>query len=369
GNFDEKTAIGFQSECPVETTIENPTICITNECIEDYNDDIDSRRVSISNGDNDVIYNALVGNYVSAGTITSLNGASPYLSDRMLIAIINSSYFNETQKRNYCTNNAPLNFSVTDEASTHLTTTSMVVINAVDGPSPRNILENEIAFLERDKWISIIGFIAANFTTAGYDDIEDLINAQTEPIAKKVLLQVQLGMGKYAEARDLIHYISDVTEDYKKLQWLYLNIISLRNYVPTTDENTLLDDLEDRLTQDASLARSIRTMLTGQDYYPQLPAGGEDAMINKPDNYANQNIKYATIQPNPANNEVLISQINTKEQNSELMYQINNINGNEFASGKFTDSIPIDMSSWPQGIYFIKINNKNGMQLIKLIKL
>lgn len=369
GNFDEKKATGFQNDCPTEITIENPLICITNECIEDYNDEINSNRISIANGDNDAIYNAIVGNYATTGTISYLNSASPYLSDRMLIAIINSSYFNETQKRNYCINNAPLNFSVTDVASIHLTITSMAVINAVEGPSPRNILENEIEFLERDKWRSINGFIAANFTTAGYDDIEELLNNQTESIAKKVLLQVQLGMGKFTEARDLIHYIPNVTEDYKKLQWLYLNILSLRNYVPTNEENALLSNMEDGLTQDASLARSIRTLLTGQDYYPQLPISGEDTRIKKPYNFAKENIRYANIQPNPANNEVLITQINTKEQNSELMYQINNINGSEFASGKFLDKIPIDISSWPQGIYFIKIYSKNGVQLIKLIKL
>ncbi len=136
----------------------------------------------------------------------------------------------------------------------------------------------------------------------------------------------------------------------------------------TTENNTLLDNIESGFTDDASLVQTLSDLMRGEEFFPrELPESA--ARIQVLDNTALTNEQYATVHPNPANSETEIIVKNVNEFPQELEYQITDMKGIEMTFGKFTDKKSINMNNWAQGIYFLRIRGQMGIQLIKLIKL
>ena len=73
-----------------------------------------------------------------------------------------------------------------------------------------------------------------------------------------------------------------------------------------------------------------------------------------------------TIYPNPTNNVINIKVNNLQE---EITYEITTIAGKQIVSGRINDNITeVNLSSYPKGIYLLKINSNSSSSLRKIIK-
>ncbi len=74
-----------------------------------------------------------------------------------------------------------------------------------------------------------------------------------------------------------------------------------------------------------------------------------------------------TVYPNPANNKITIS--NNKEIPEEAIISISQINGQLVMQDKFQNQklIELDVSNLSNGIYLLKIETQEGMEVKKLV--
>jgi hypothetical protein len=73
-----------------------------------------------------------------------------------------------------------------------------------------------------------------------------------------------------------------------------------------------------------------------------------------------------SVSPNPSNG-IFKVKLNTSNQNST--YSIYDISGKRILNGSLNQSLNLDLSKKPQGLYFLSITNSNGTETIKLVNL
>ncbi len=71
------------------------------------------------------------------------------------------------------------------------------------------------------------------------------------------------------------------------------------------------------------------------------------------------------VYPNPANDKLIIS---TSNKGKEIKAELLNIQGQKMWAGVIQEKTVIDVSSFPKGVYFLKVNNGEEVFVRKIIK-
>ena len=72
------------------------------------------------------------------------------------------------------------------------------------------------------------------------------------------------------------------------------------------------------------------------------------------------------VSPNPSNG---VFNVNLNSESENATYSIFDISGKRILNGSLNQSLNLDLSKKPQGIYFLSITNSNGTETIKLVNL
>lgn len=372
GNFTEIQATNPPpiNDCPPS----GPVFCFTQLCLDSLNNLRLINANHLANGSSNNLLQQIIGYTNNQYVLSAMSAASPYLSDAILIAMVQNNNFTESQKLYYLLQHASISHDVRYAAANYLSSNSLTQIDAIHSQAQREIAEFELKKMDSHRWNIIENIVDTKFNNAGYNDILSLINSQADSlVGKRLLLGVQKTLRKWDEANATINALTELSNDYKNLLRAELNLGRFLEYTVSPSELALLDSYEYENSPTGSLARSIYQRIdVDRQYYPILP----DTPIEERNSKDNDAISksepdYISLRPNPVSDYVDI-ELKTEYQRAqtELQYEVFTSSGQLLKSDKMTNYfLHIDTSTWTKGIYFIKLTGDQGVQVKKFIKL
>ncbi len=366
GNYTEKSAYGGSFNCPVDI----PGLCVSQFCLDSLNNVRTTLTNLISNGGSITLRDSVLNYTGQPSVISHLNYYSPYLSDSVLIALLNNTNFTESQKKNYLLAQARLNHGVSSLASTILSPSAYLSIDTLYGPSPLRLLEKNINDIDGHRWLAMRDTIGLLLNDTSYTNLLNLLDAQPDTLASQwVKLDCQKALAKWNDANATINYLSEVSDSMKMLLRTELRLDRYYDYHLDPTEISVLEDLEFVESKEGAKARSILSRIDiERQYYPVIP----DAVEERSKFIGNKQTEFKTVSvvlvPNPTHDYFNIVTISNTPIIEPFDYEILEINGRRIESGKILESKNISTEKLSAGMYFVKINTKIETLVLKLIK-
>lgn len=293
-----------QSEC---LSIPKPIACNSKICLNQLYAEIFSKKTMLDGGDKNSLLTAIAQAPFSNATYQSLLNASPYLTDEVLLSVLNST-MSSTRKGSISLANAPLTDAVMVAAAGKVTSStynSLVNLKTSDPVSDRNELTDFIFELESQKNYLMLQLIQDEIKTGDFTEAEQLAGNDDSPLAAKALFSLYLQQNKIAQADALYHSLPNSTQEEQ--DFLTISAIQLEKTATpgfslnATQEAELLEIAEGTSPQ-AGYAQALLYELEGLTFMPELPENQNGQKLANP-NFeldAFDNINEIRLFPNPA---------------------------------------------------------------------
>ncbi|MCB0695065.1 MAG: T9SS type A sorting domain-containing protein [Lewinellaceae bacterium] len=352
--------------CPHEPNEE--FLCDTGGCLDTLRMQLDSLSALIDGGDTDGLLGLISSSPSSSSTVTALLGASPYLSDEVLIAVIEASGMAEADKRTILVANALLQKQVVEAAiEEELSEATLVAIDTVSSASGRSLFEQEIRKVSQAYWAGLRSIILANgVDSAGYATSVTLVAEQDHPEADRMLYEWQIDLGKWTDAQSTLDSLPAGWQAWKELQQMHLDKLQTFGDTLTLAQEDLLDSLALEHSVNGSLARSLLAVWQSEMFYPFAPQTlpSEKAIRPITGGIANAGL---SVYPNPGNGEFMLT---THSVNGDPGGSITVLDLGGRPVWRQAGVLPrqvLDLQTLPSGMYFVRVLSLDEQVTLKLV--
>jgi Secretion system C-terminal sorting domain len=356
-------------ERPAYKCVKPMVECQEESCWHDVKDQYTDTKQMLDYGKSAVVLNAAAGYGVDA--LQLLAGASPYLSDEVLQAIIENQAFSPTEILDLLVANAPLVGSIYELAQRNLSSSLLKPLTDIQlsqNISIRAGLEHQLLELASQENELASKLLSTYIATQNFGAAIQMLSSDLDNLNRKRLFGVYLHQGNYDAASDILATLPAVEvpdSDFKTVQ--AINIRRLRNHGHLDLDATDIAELEAVIAHDGAerfIAQSLIVQLTEAAYLPDMPnlEGSKRKATNREESKAsiaiNRDIK---LNPNPATDEVYFALNDSKSQ-------IHHVTLTAMHSGKKVVTLhqrdlatnKLNVSQLPTGVYTVQFVFSDG---------
>jgi Secretion system C-terminal sorting domain len=337
-----------------------PGDCRTKSCLNNFYIQIKQKDDLLKTGDATSIYTIIQTTPNVATTINTLTQLSPYLSDGVLTAILNST-MSGTNIRNILAANMPLSPYIKALAQQKLSATQFNYLNNLQQLGMVSLRDNAIAertILNNQK-MSLLHFLTDSLVQVGnFVDADNLFAADTERFSREARIGLKLQNANYVEASQLLSEYPTTTQedaDFKFIQTLNLNRINSLGK-PKPLDSIALFEIALGYTPQSGYAKTLASVIYGTSFVPVIPPLPTSSGFEQSNGDRNTQIEEPvsfTVFPNPAN-ETIIVDIPSGQNLERAEILIFDLNGKLLHSQEvFTTTTLIDISQLSAGFYAI----------------
>ncbi|MCF8237468.1 MAG: T9SS type A sorting domain-containing protein [Saprospiraceae bacterium] len=352
--------------CPHEPN--EQLLCETGGCLDTLRMQLDSLSALIDGGDTDGLLGLISSSPGSSSTVTALLGASPYLSDDVLIAVIEAAGMAEADKRTILVANALLQKKVVEAAiEEELSEATLVAIDTVSSASGRSLLEQEIRKVSQAYWAGLRSMILANgVDSAGYATSVTLVADQDHPEAERQLYEWQVDLGKWTDAQSTLDSLPAGWQAWKDLQQLHLDKLQSFGDTLTLAQESLLDSIALEHSANGSVARSLLALWQSEMFYPFAPQSLPSEKTIRPITGGLTNAGL-NVYPNPGNGEFILTthSINGDPGGSITVLDLGGTP--VWQQAGLQPKQVLDLQTLPSGMYFVRILSRDEQATLKLV--
>lgn len=325
--------------------------------------------------------------YVNSGLISTkvlgLQGASPYLSDEVLIA-----YLNRTPPSNHVQQiilaNSPVS-AVVKAVVDAMTLTSSVhtaINNAQTGlPSQRDKLYQEVAYLTNQKNLNtneiLRGILLDTTATATLSAALPILNAETDVFYKDLKVNVLIQLNDLPSATTAMNDIANFGRTFD----LASILAQVRNEDDVADylsQNGTVVSMLDNIISDNDLVSSgrayaLKSLVSNEIILPPFtlpspfsaigtnPSVGNATKVSEP--------KLMIVYPNPSNSMVTVDVV--VKQDEELTFRVVDVTGQIRISNVVTqNTVSFSIADLKDGLYFGQLIDSKGAvkEIVQMVK-
>jgi hypothetical protein len=358
--------------------------------LEDMTALIAAKQQLLDDGNAQPLHNALVTNVSEQQLKQNLLQKGPYLSDPLLLALINHlpNYSDATLKE-VLEANSPLSQQVQAALnSTNMSAKAKAQLNALqNGMSQRTYVENEVKYYTTSRVLlynAILSNVLNDTTYANvYDTLYKKLNFSISPQSRNLYVSALVEQSKFTQAQAEVANMRQLGVDAGTCDYLEA-MITLKqqpNYVQAYKTNAAISSKLDPLLSTWPLGKSVNALvlnkaLFGKGYTEKVYA---DEATTKNQRYMQQQetviekIAEGDLQvitfPNPANQEINFV-VNGITENESCHIIIYDINGREVMDLNLTENkVPkiVSLAMLNSGIYFYKAVSGNKLVQSKMV--
>jgi|JI10StandDraft_1071094.scaffolds.fasta_scaffold06734_2 hypothetical protein len=358
--------------------------------LEDMTALIAAKQQLLDDGNAQPLHNALATNVSEQQLKQNLLQKGPYLSDQVLLALINHlpNYSDATLKE-VLEANSPLSASVLAALNTtNMNAKAKGQLNALqNGMSQRTYVESEIKYYTTSRVLlynQILSNVLNDTTyTNVYDSLYKKLNFSISPQSRNIYVSALVEQNKFTQAQAEVANMRQQGVNAGTCDYLEA-MIALKqqpNYVQAYKTNAAISSKLDPLLSTWPLGKSVNALvlnkaLFGKGYTEQVYA---DAVTTKNQRYMQQqetvteklvegNLQVITF-PNPANQEInfVVNGITENENCNIIIYDINGRLITELQLTENKTPKTVSLSLINSGIYFYKAISGDKVVQNKLV--
>lgn len=345
-----------------------PPPCFTKPCLESVRTQLAQRKSLLEAGKSQALFAALATQGGSTSTYNSLMAASPYLSDNLLMAIVDNSAMSQKSKSNLLMSNAALTSVVMQYLPGKVSAQTISELNAAAAANPvsaRTQLESQIQELSVQRE-AITDELILNYRSAGqWAQAETLLNEDLYDMNYRRLFGLKVEQKDYTGANTVLQSIplNNLDDSY----FVHIQAINLARLTQgagfslTAQQEAGLTSMAQTSTLSAGYAQSLLNMLTGAVFPPVLPelgaGSGRSASANQNSELKQAEAQGLVLTPNPASEAwtVRVALPATGHTRKLELYDL--------VSGRLLESFPV----WDEGEHQIPVKDyANGVYLLVL---
>lgn len=342
--------------------------CMSLGCLDTLNTEIANRRALIDDGDTEGLLYAIATDPNATQTFNDLRTASPYLSNEVLEALLESG-MTTGKKDSLATINAPLAFTLMALAEAELSAPAYAQIEYLretQGVSTMEILQSELSDLERRRSGAIDAMVKDHIDKLEFGAADTLLMNEGE-VKKRIGLK--LYTLDLTTAQTLLNTLP--AGDYKTLQQINIDRLDEGNNYEL--ERTDAEDLEEiaaKVSPEAAYAQALLILLRGDTFALQLPE--EEESLIRPQLIEAQPLlpTELKVQPNPTQGQVeviLPAGIIVSEQ-QEGRLELYDLKGQLIRTTALTGpSTTWQIGELPDGVYLLRYTNGGAILAAKVI--
>lgn len=358
--------------------------------LEDMTVLIAAKQQLLDDGNAQPLHNALATNVSEQQLKQNLLQKGPYLSDPLLLALINHlpTYSDATLKE-VLEANSPLSPTLLAALnSTNMSAKAKAQLNALqNGMSQRTYVENEIKYYTTSRVLLYNQILSSVLNDTTYADVYDTLykklNFSISPQSRNLYVSALVEQSKFAQAQAEVTNMRQQGVDAGTCDYLEA-MITLKqqpNYVQAYKTNAAIFSKLDPLLNTWPLGKSVNALvlnkaLFGKGYTEKVYA---DEITTKNQRYMQQqetvakklvgvDLQVITF-PNPANQEINFV-VNGITENGSCQIIIYDINGREVMDLNLTENkVPkiVSLAMLNSGIYFYKAISGDKVVQNKLV--
>jgi len=375
-NFYLNDAFGTPDPC---LDIEQKTICDTKDCLDEKKDAIRLLEQQMDGGDKDALLQQLATAPTANATKQALLDASPYLSDEVLKAVLESS-MQAARRAEILLANAALSTEVMQElegkvSAAHIT--SLENIKNTNPVSDKDELEHQLWLATQEKNEVLYANIERLIKEGDFVEAETMLLDDNTTLALRTLIELKAAWGDIAAAQSLLQTLPAATIEH--IEANDIMAIKIQQYdqgaafeLDALQEARLYAIAEGHSPQ-AAYAMGLLALLKDEIFVPILPEEKNKALrqsiVNNAAVKRDVKQKRADIRlfPNPTKGSIQM-EISTY-LDEKLSIRVDNIYGQEVKSVSFdnTGKTSIDLEGLPSGIYTLSIYK--GSELLSTQKI
>ncbi|MCC7534145.1 MAG: S8 family peptidase [Bacteroidia bacterium] len=329
------------------------------------------------------------GTGVSANDLyDALNAKSPYLSDAVLIAMLQySQHLSEQQAVDILVSNSRLTAPVVSAFSYR--NFSQSALNTIDAsqsePSAREILEADIEQGERE--LNQLRIDLLNYYFAGYlndtlnnygDSTIAMLEDEDDELSIKQLLSIYLSQGETTLASQKLALLDDSDTENEQFIALMNIFIALKEedknvFQISSGQEEIIRDIAATSTNAAYCAKAILSLVF-EEFTVERPVlleeglgkrGNETSSTKETATAANNNL--LKVYPNPASSTAIIDYMFTRYAQS-LKITVSNIAGATLKTidlKQMSGQYEMDVQTFSPGVYFIELRGNDALIAVK----
>lgn len=361
-NFFETPTDGGGNHCGGN----EPPRCLTEACLNQFNSTRLGIQVLLDTGDDQNLFHS-VATYISdVNVVLAINAASPYLSDRVLIALCENNNFSDIYQLSVLQQHARLSNLVMRAATLNLPPAMTVQLNGINQQNQRSVKLGELNRIDQLRWSAINAIIEPYRNNVGYSTLQSLLTAQPDVDASLLALYgVQVSLGKWTDAQSTINIMRNQTADLKKLLRTEVDLMSQTKPALTFKQKTLIANNEAKGTIEGSTARRLGTWFQDKMYFAPDFNFAPSSLIDNSDSEQAKQENLFSLSPNPAEDVVNIEVIEDTQEMFNCM--VTDINGRVMYSGKLSNKAIIPTFEWVSGVYFVRLQSNTKISVKQLI--
>ncbi|NUQ26880.1 MAG: hypothetical protein HUU34_23295, partial [Saprospiraceae bacterium] len=280
--------------------------CMSLGCLDTLNTEIASRRALIDDGDPEGLLYAIANDANGTQTFNDLRTASPYLSNEVLEAMLESG-MTTGKKDSLAKINAPLAFILMALAESEFSAPAYAHIEYLretQGVSAMEILQSELSDLERRRTGAIDAMVKDHINKLEIGAADTLLMNEGE-LKKRIGLKFYTG--DLEAAQTLLNTLP--ADDYRAVQQINIDRLEEGNdYELEIADAEDLEEIAAKVSPEAAYAQALLILLRGDTFALQLPE--EEESLIRPHLPGVQSVlspSVLKIQPNPTRGQVEIT--------------------------------------------------------------
>ena len=333
------------------------------------NTDLVQLKSNIDNGDTQGLLNSIATEPTKIYTYQDLETASPYLSDEVLSAIVQSSAMEYWKKDTLLHKNAPLSSRIMKAVDTVLhssTYTSLLNVRANIGISARALLEWDIEEKEQLKVLLLDTltklYLAGDISVQA---LPDTLAKEGTPFAKRAELGLYIQNKEWSNAQSLIDSLPIATQteqNYQFTQDLALQVMTNSSFVLDSIQDTTLRVIATEKTPESAYAQALLSLLKEELFDRDLQQGNSSGSAKKEDSKGILISKELRVYPNPAKDNISI--LLPSDLNDNVNINFYNIVGKGIKTLSLSEGqsfISMSLKDFQSGIYLITIESHGSV--------
>jgi PKD repeat protein len=343
--------------------------CMSLGCLDTLNTEISTRRALIDDGDTAGLLYAIANDANGTQTFNDLRTASPYLSNEVLEALLESG-MTTGKKDSLAKINAPLAFILMVLAESELSAPAYAHIEYLresEGVSAMEILQSELSDLERRRTGAIDAMVKDHLSKLEIGAADTLLMNEGE-IKKRIGLK--LYTSDLEAAQTLLNTLP--ADDYRAVQQINIDRLDEgNNYELESADAEDLEEIAARVSPEAAYAQALLILLRGDTFALQMPE--EEESLVRPHLPWVQSVLSAAVlkvQPNPTPGQIEIilptATAAFEYQNGRL--ELYDLKGQLIRVASFSGpSTTWQIGELPDGVYLIRYIGRTTSLTAKVI--